>query len=104
MSNNVYKDFLEALDSVEPTFSDEYLAQILTLVFVEGGENEKWVQSQRLNAVIQLAQKRFNIFGGGKVSRKHSNMLKHYTAELTIDSDCDWAVRLRKEYGLKKCR
>lgn len=95
----MYNEFLLKIENIEPCFSDEYLAQILAIVYVNGGSNENIVFDKTLNSIIILAQKRFNIDGGLIPTKRGIILIKKYVGELNQKTLPNWAISIYKKYN-----
>jgi hypothetical protein len=85
------------------TYSDEFLGRILAFGEMSGWP-EPFVLNHMLNAVTQVAQRRYMIYGGG---RPNIELLRAYFYPACVQlckeqSDCAWAKEIAERYNMVK--
>lgn len=73
--------------------SDEFAGQLLAYLYVCGGGNEAVVHHPGLNAGIQIAQQKANLYGGHIPNADIVALIQKYTKELEL------AIKLLKGSG-----
>lgn len=97
--NRLANDFEQAFNQIGLSMMpNDFAAQLLSYVYVLGGSNEHVVMNEGLNAGIQIAQRKFNIFGGCVPSEIGILLIQKYSRDLEI-----YEMFLRNDKKLSNC-
>lgn len=82
--------------------SDDFAAKLLAFVLVMGGEYEEVTHHKGLNAGIQIAQRKFNIYGGEIPYNTGCHLIGKYSVELADKwTQTEWLNEIARKYDLR---
>jgi len=85
--------------------SNDFAAKLLAYVYVCGGSNEVITHHESLVAGINIAQSKFNIFGGEIPKAEGIFLIQKYAKELQNalknKEKCEWISEIENKYNLK---
>jgi hypothetical protein len=104
--NNFRQKLYEtALSAGIQIISGDKCCQLLSYLYVYGGENEQMTMDGRINSAMLYAQKRLNILGGEIPDVDLLPVLQDYIKSITdYDKPPEWVLDLEREYGIKPHR